>query len=206
MGDTGPSMTTSTDFSLTPGKRVLFLTKDPEIIRRQLTGELDLRMADVDPDDLLDDINTDTMTPAWVCFRHRPEDIARDAYAGADRRRRSAWSRPTRCAMATSRSSSRAFAKGVGSSRETAVQCEKWSGIRMSVAASFAPIHGRNLINQGVMMGTYEMLARLQAGESIPLDEFVADHDPITREIIRAGGLFAFGRGLQGRVDHRADP
>ena len=22
------------------------------------------------------------MTPAWVCFSHRPEDIARDAYAG----------------------------------------------------------------------------------------------------------------------------
>ena len=32
--------------------------------------------------DLLDDINTDAMTPAWVCFSHRPEDIARDAYAG----------------------------------------------------------------------------------------------------------------------------
>ena len=29
-------------FSLTPGKRVLFLTKDPELIRRQLRGELDL--------------------------------------------------------------------------------------------------------------------------------------------------------------------
>mgnify|MGYP000730069430 CR=1 FL=1 len=24
------------------------------------------------------------MTPAWVCFSHRPEDIARDAYAGLD--------------------------------------------------------------------------------------------------------------------------
>src|SRR3989442_10998734 len=27
-------------------------------------------------------INTDAMTPAWVCFSHKPEDIARDAYAG----------------------------------------------------------------------------------------------------------------------------
>ena len=64
---------------LTPGKRVLFLTKDLELIRKQLRGELDLRMEDVDPADLLDDINTDTMTPAWVCFRHKPEDIALDA-------------------------------------------------------------------------------------------------------------------------------
>ena len=68
--------------TLTPGKRVLFLTKDPETIRRQLAGELDLTMDDLSVEDLLDDINTDAMTPAWVCFNHRPEDLAREAYAG----------------------------------------------------------------------------------------------------------------------------
>src|SRR5436309_4991869 len=68
--------------TLTPGKRVLFLTKDPELIRRQLSGELDLQMADLRVDDLMDDINTDVMTPAWVCFDYKPEDIARHAYAG----------------------------------------------------------------------------------------------------------------------------
>src|SRR6266702_6731654 len=68
--------------ALTPGKRVLFLTKDPELIRKQLRGELDLQMKDLRVDDLLDDINTDAMTPAWVCFDHKPEDIARNAYAG----------------------------------------------------------------------------------------------------------------------------
>lgn len=67
---------------LTPGKRALFLTKDPEPIRRQLAGDLDLTLDDVGVEGLLDDINTDAMTPAWVCFSHRPEDIARDAYAG----------------------------------------------------------------------------------------------------------------------------
>ncbi len=188
-------------FALTPGKRVLFLTKDPETIRRQLAGELNLRMKDVDPTDLLDDINTDTMTPAWVCFRHRPEDLARDAYAGLivnDRR-----------VVPTDALRNGGFEvivaglrKGVGSSRETAVQAEKWSGIRMSVAASFAPIHGRNLINQGVLMGTYAMLERLQDGASIPIEEFLEDHDPITREIIRAGGLFPFGAGLRAGTIH----
>ena len=64
--------------ALEPGKRVLFLTKDPELIRRQLTGELDLSMEAVAIEDLLDDINTDAMTPAWVCFNHRPEDLARE--------------------------------------------------------------------------------------------------------------------------------
>src|SRR5438067_11557415 len=68
--------------SLTPGKRVLFLTKDSELIKRQLSGELDLQMKDVRVVDLMVDINTDMMTPAWVCFDYKPEDIARNAYAG----------------------------------------------------------------------------------------------------------------------------
>ena len=72
----------ATTVSLTPGRRVLFLTRDPELIRRQLQGELDLRMADLRVEDLMDDVNTDAMTPAWACFDYRPEDIARNAYAG----------------------------------------------------------------------------------------------------------------------------
>ena len=39
--------------SLTPGKRVLFLTKDLELIRSQLYEGLDLRMEDLSVDDLL---------------------------------------------------------------------------------------------------------------------------------------------------------
>src|SRR5689334_6680026 len=69
-------------FALTPGKRVLYLTKDPERIRQQLAGTLTLRMSDVSPGDLLDDINTDAMTPAWVCFDFDPTEIAKNAYAG----------------------------------------------------------------------------------------------------------------------------
>src|SRR4029453_6108902 len=67
---------------LTPGKRVLFLTKDPELIRKQLRGELDLRMESLRLEDLLDDITTAVMTPAWACFAYHPEYIARNAYAG----------------------------------------------------------------------------------------------------------------------------
>ena len=69
-------------FRLDPNKRVLFLTKDPELIRRQIRGELDLKMEDLSVEDLLDDINTDAMTPAWVCFDHEPDRIAQ-----ADQRR-----------------------------------------------------------------------------------------------------------------------
>ena len=37
--------------ALDPNKRVLFLTKDLELIKQQLAGELTLSMADVDPAD-----------------------------------------------------------------------------------------------------------------------------------------------------------
>jgi 3-isopropylmalate/(R)-2-methylmalate dehydratase large subunit len=180
---------------LTPGKRVLFLTKDPDLVRRQLRGELDLRMEDLRVEDLLDDINTDAMTPAWVCFSHRPEDIARDAYAGliVDGKRlfeRDALINGSFEVIVSG------YRKGVGSSRETAVQAEKWSGIRIAVAASFAPIHARNNISQGVLMADHEMLRRLQAGEGIPLAEFCQGWDPITQIVIREGGLFPFSKAL----------
>jgi 3-isopropylmalate/(R)-2-methylmalate dehydratase large subunit len=180
---------------LTAGKRVLFLTKDPELIRRQLNGELDLQMKDLRVDDLLDDINTDAMTPAWVCFDYKPEDIARNAYAGlivnggrlfpADALRNGNFE------VIVS-----GYRKGVGSSRETATQCEVFSGIKLAVAASFAPIHAGNNINQGLLMGNHEMLVRLQAGEGVPLRELYEAYDPITQLIIQWGGLFPFSKAV----------
>ncbi|MFO1010776.1 MAG: aconitase family protein [Planctomycetota bacterium] len=177
---------------LTPGKRVLFLTKDYARIEEQLAKKLDLRMRDVEPKDLLDDINTDAMTPAWVCFRHKPEDIALDAYAGVvhkDGKRVFATRALMDGGFEVIVSGQR---KGTGSSRETAPQCEKWSGIHLVIAHSFAPIHERNNLNLGQLMGTYEQLERLQKGEELPLEEFTSKYDPVTRAILEAGGLFPF--------------
>jgi 3-isopropylmalate/(R)-2-methylmalate dehydratase large subunit len=181
--------------SLTPSKRVLFLTKDPELIRKQLRGELDLQMKDLKIDDLLDDINTDAMTPAWVCFSHKPEDIAQDAYAGliVDGKRLFEHDALINGNFEVIVSG---YRKGVGSSRETATQCEVWSGIRIAVAASFAPIHAGNNINQGLLMADHAMLLRLQAGEGIPIEQFCKGRDAITQLIIREGGLFPFSKAV----------
>ena len=178
-------------FSLTPGKRVLYLTKDPEQIRQQLAGTLTLTLNDVAPGDLLDDINTDAMTPAWVCFDYDPADIAKNAYAGlvingqrlipADALRDGGFEVIVAGAQ-----------KGVGSSRETAAQCEVFSGSRLAIASSFAPIHARNNINIGQLMGDHDVLRRLEGGESIPLAEFTQGHDAITALIIESGGLLPF--------------
>src|SRR4051794_9810604 len=109
--------------SLTPGKRILFLTKDPELIRRQLAGELNLKMKDVRVDELLDDINTDAMTPAWVCFDHKPEDIARNAYAGLMMKGERLFP-PDALRYGNFEVIVSGLRKGVGSSRETATQAE----------------------------------------------------------------------------------
>src|SRR6185295_16116512 len=179
---------------LTPGKRVLFLTKDPALIRRQLAGE-NLRMEDLKVEDLLDDINTDAMTPAWVCFDYDPREIAKNAYAGliVEGRRQFLERALLDGNFEVIVSGSR---KGVGSSREIAAQCEKFCGIRIAIAVSFAPIHARNNINLGTLMGDHAMLARLQRGEAVLLEEFTKGYDAVTQLVIRQGGLFPFSKAL----------
>jgi 3-isopropylmalate/(R)-2-methylmalate dehydratase large subunit len=125
-------------FALTPGKRVLYLTKDPDQVRRQLAGTMTMTMKDVKPSDLLDDINTDAMTPAWVCFDYDPKDIAKNAYAGliinGER-----LIPPNALAEGGFEVIVAGAQKGVGSSREQAAQCEVFSGSRLAIASSFAP-------------------------------------------------------------------
>jgi 3-isopropylmalate/(R)-2-methylmalate dehydratase large subunit len=177
--------------SLTPDKRVLFLTRDPDLVRRQLRGELDLRMKDLRVEDLLDDINTDAMAPAWACFDYRPEDVAKNAYAGMTVGKERLFPEGS-LAAGNFEVVVSGYRKGVGSSREQAVQAEKWAGIRIAIAASFAPIHARNNVAQGVLMADHAVLVRLQAGEAVPKGAFTRGLDPVTRLVVEHGGLFAF--------------
>ena len=182
--------------ALTPGKRILFLTKDMELIKQQLYHGLNLRMKDINPEDLLDDINTDVMTPAWVCFDHDPAEIAKNAYAGLKHNGLRVFNENAlingnfEVIVSGQR-------KGTGSSRETAAQCERWAGIRIVIAASFAPIHERNNINLGQLMGDYNMLEHLQDGNELPLAKFTEKYDVVTRIIIEKGGLFPFAKSLK---------
>jgi len=185
-----------TKVALSPGKRVLFLTKDLELIKQQLYEGLNLKMEDLEIEDLLDDINTDVMTPAWVCFDHDPAEIAKNAYAGLMHnglrvfRENALKDGDFEVIVSGQR-------KGTGSSRETAAQCERWAGINIVIAASFAPIHERNNINLGQLMAGHDVLKRLQEGEEISLEEFTGAYDPVTQLIIERGGLFPFAKALQ---------
>ena len=186
----------TSEISLNPDKRVLFLTKDLELIQKQLYEGLNLQMEDLTVDDLLDDINTDVMTPAWVCFDYDPAKIAENAYAGLLHEGRRVFDSHALINGGFEVIVS-GHRKGTGSSRETAPQCEKWSGIKIVIAASFAPIHERNNINLGQLMGNHEMLKRLQNGESISLNEFTKKYDPVTKLILENGGIFPFAKELK---------
>jgi len=184
------------NISLTPGKRVLFLTKDLGLIRKQLYEGLNLRMKDLSVDELLDDINTDVMTPAWVCFDHEPAMIAENAYAGLMHEGSRVF-QPRALIDGGFEVIVSGHRKGTGSSRETAPQCERWSGIRIVIAASFAPIHERNNLNLGQLMGDHSILMRLQNKERIPLSEFTKKYDPVSSLILENGGILSFAKRLK---------
>ena len=166
------------------------------MIRKQLYEGVNLRMEDLSVDDLLDDINTDVMTPAWVCFDHDPAILAENAYAGLLHEGSRVFE-PRALIDGGFEVIVSGHRKGTGSSRETAAQCERWSGIRIVIAASFAPIHERNNINLGQLMGDHAMLERLQNGESIELDEFTGKYDPVTKLIVENGGIFPFAKRMK---------
>ncbi len=171
--------------------KVLYLTKDLELIQKQLYEGLTLKMKDLRVEDLLDDINTDVMTPAWVCFDYKPEDIAVNAYAGLMHNGERVF-KPRALLDGGYDVIVSGHRKGTGSSRETAAQAERFCGIRTVIAASFAPIHERNNINLGQLMGDHAMLLRMEAGEQISVDEFCERFDQVSREIIKAGGLLKY--------------
>ncbi len=71
--------------------RILFLTEDPELIKRQLAGE-DLPWDTKNPANnpkLRDDISTDEITPAHYCF-YFDETLGEIPYLGLEVRQRAA--------------------------------------------------------------------------------------------------------------------
>ena len=177
--------------------RVLFLTEDPARILGQLNGE-DLDLDAASP--LRDQISTDEITPAFICY-HFDEKLGDFPYLGL------------KCgeAFPVKEGSVRAggFAvsvagkrRGKGSSREASPYAEWCAGIRLVIAESFERIYRQNCQNLGLLTSTdFGLIPRIRKGEAIPLAEFTAGLDPVTAEIVRRGGLFAYNAArLKGEV------
>ncbi|MFZ1930914.1 MAG: aconitase family protein [Candidatus Sulfotelmatobacter sp.] len=173
--------------------RILFLTEDPELIKRQLAGE-DLPWDTKTPANnpkLRDDISTDEITPAHYCF-YFDETLGEIPYLGlkcgsvtpigrGDVKRGGFV-----CAVSGKR-------RGKGSSREQSPYAEMCAGIQVVIAENIERIYKQNCQNLGVLTSTnFSLIDRIRGGEEIPLSEFTAGEDEITRQVIEYGGLFPF--------------
>ena len=182
--------------------RILFLTEDPELIKKQLAGE-DLAWDTQNPANnpkLRDDISTDEITPAHYCF-YFDETLGEIPYLGlkcggvtpiarGDVKRGGFV-----CAVSGKR-------RGKGSSREQSPYAEMCAGIRVVIADNIERIYKQNCQNLGLLTSTnFSLIDRIRSGEEIPLSEFTTGEDEITRQVIEYGGLFPFNVArMQGKV------
>jgi 3-isopropylmalate/(R)-2-methylmalate dehydratase large subunit len=178
--------------------RVLFLSEDPDCVERQLQGEdLDLAAAGA----LREQISTDEITPAFICY-HYDQKLGDFPYLGLKCGDRFPCKEGLIRAggFAVSVSGKR---RGKGSSREASPYAEWCAGIRLVIAESFERIYRQNCQNLGLFTSTdFGLISRVRAGERIPISEFTEGLDPITAEIVRRGGLFAFNAArMAGEVD-----
>jgi 3-isopropylmalate/(R)-2-methylmalate dehydratase large subunit len=83
--------------------------------------------------------------------------------------------------------------RGKGSSREQSPYAEMSAGIRLVIAENIERIYKQNCQNLGLLTATnFSLIDKVRAGEEIPLSEFTAGEDEITRQVIEYGGLFPF--------------
>jgi 3-isopropylmalate/(R)-2-methylmalate dehydratase large subunit len=182
--------------------RVLFLTEDPELIKRQLAGE-DLPWNTVNPQNnpkLRDDISTDEITPAHICFFF-DETLGEFPYTGLKAGNEVPIQRGDvrRGGFVAAVSGKR---RGKGSSREQSPYAELCAGIKLVIAENIERIYKQNCQNLGVLTSTdFSLIDKIRSGAEIPLNVFTAGEDEITRQIIEYGGLFHFNVArMQGKV------
>jgi 3-isopropylmalate/(R)-2-methylmalate dehydratase large subunit len=173
--------------------RILFLTEDPELIRRQLAGE-DLPWDTKNPQNnpkLRDDISTDEITPAHICFFF-DEKLGEWPYTGLKCGSEVPIKRGDvkKGGFVAAVSGKR---RGKGSSREQSPYAELCAGIKLVIAENIERIYKQNCQNLGVLTSTdFSLIDKVRAGEVIPLNKFTEGEDDITRQIIEYGGLFPF--------------
>src|SRR3989440_7361529 len=179
--------------------RILFLTEDTSLIRRQLEAsgeeasalenELAQRLAKDDLP-LMSNISTDEITPGWVCFYY-DETLGQYVYVGMrDGAVKKDEVKNGGFVVVVS-----GLSKGCGSSRETAPYAEKWAGIQLVIAKSIEKIYGQNSQNIGLLTSTdFGLIERIRQGEEIALDEFTRGLDPISQDIVEYGGLFNYNK------------
>src|SRR5213595_4280776 len=179
--------------------RILFLTEDTSLIRKQLEASgdearaIEDELAEALANDhlpLMSNISTNEITPGWVCFYY-DETLGQYVYVGMrDGAVKKDEVKHGGFAVVVS-----GLSKGCGSSRETAPYAEKWAGVQVVIAKSIEKIYGQNSQNIGLLTSTdFDLIERVRRGEEIALEEFTKGLDPISKDIVEYGGLFKYNK------------
>ena len=186
--------------------RILYLLDDAELVKAQLYEGQDIDLTSELKGRLRDQISTDEITPAYICFFY-DETLGDFPYLGLRTtnqttgdpeylvERNAVRNGGFVCSVAGKR-------RGKGSSREASPYAELHAGIQVVVAESIERIYNENCQNLGLLATSdFSMIDRIKAGDEIQLSEFTEGKDEITRQIIEYGGLFEFNVArLQGKV------
>lgn len=176
--------------------RVLTLCQDAQRLRAQLTGSSrSLDLADALP--LRDRVSTDEITPAWACY-YFDATLARYCLVGLE----GGVVEAGEVQQGGFEVLVAGESFGYGSSRETAPFSLKAAGIRLIIASSVEKIFLQNCQNLGVYVSRdFGLLPRLLGGERVPKEELLRGLDGLAKDVVSAGGLFAYNaRRLSGLV------
>ena len=168
--------------------RVLFLVDDADLMRRQLAGE-DLELTPELRSRLRDQISTDEITPAYICY-YFDETLGDFPYLGLKAGGEFPVERGSvrRGGFVCSVSGRR---RGKGSSREQSPYAELMAGIRVVIAENIERIYKQNCQNLGLLTSTdFSVIDKIRSGQEILLSTFTAGEDEITRQVIEYGGFY----------------
>ena len=177
--------------------KILYLSQDPGLIRRQLAGEALVR-EQAGP--LRDDVSTDEITPAHI-LSHYDDALGDFAHTGlrcGDENpiaRRSLRQAGFQVLVAGRR-------YGKGSSREHSPTAEKLAGVQLVIAESFERIYRQNADNIGLFTSTdFGLLVRIERGEDITLADLVRGREALAASVLGVGGLLRWGQRFLLGVD-----
>src|SRR5258708_2668401 len=177
--------------------RVLVLAEDAGVVERQLAGE---DLAWTPAIKLRDDISTDEITPAYICYYFDETlgavpDVGFEGGDGFPITRGAVKAGGFVASVSGKR-------RGKGSSREQSPYAEMCAGIKLVIAENIERIYWENCQNLGVLATTdFSIIDKVRRGEAIPLATFTRGEGEITRGISEYVGLSKYNVArLQGKV------
>ena len=172
--------------------RVLYLSQDPALIRRQLAGET-LTREQAGP--LRDDVSTDEITPVHI-LSHYDDTLGDFAHTGlcCDSENPIARRALRQAGFAVLVAGRR---YGKGSSREHSPTAEKLAGVQLVIAESFERIYRQNADNIGLFTSTdLGLLDRIARGEALTLADLVQGREALAASVLGAGACCVGGSGF----------